>query len=245
MFLGFVFDLVVGVVIAGALGAAVILGQYVGELPDHRQLEQYRPKIPTEILDSNSQVIASLYTEYREFTPIEDIPSLVQDAFLSAEDKNFYTHTGLDPAGILRALIHNIRAMGTGERMQGASTITQQVIKNFLLDSDRTIERKLKEAVLAMRFEEQFTKDQILELYLNQIYLGAGSYGVAQRPRCISKKILISWKSMRLPILQPCPKHPMIITPTDKQNVHWHDEIGCWHKCWIMAALRDQHMKSL
>lgn len=233
MFLGFVFELVVGVVIAGALGAAVILGQYVGELPDHRQLEQYRPKIPTEILDSNSQVIASLYTEYREFTPIEDIPSLVQDAFLSAEDKNFYTHTGLDPAGILRALIHNIRAMGTGERMQGASTITQQVIKNFLLDSDRTIERKLKEAVLAMRFEEQFTKDQILELYLNQIYLGAGSYGVAAAAKVYFKKDLDQLEVHEAAYLAAMPKAPNDYHP------HRQTKRALARRNWVLAQMLD------
>jgi Membrane carboxypeptidase/penicillin-binding protein len=105
MIFGFLFDLFVGLIIAVCIGAAVILGQYVGDLPDHRQLQEYRPKIPTEISDQNGRTIASLYTEYREFTPIEEIPKLVQDAFLSAEDKNFYEHPGLDPAGILRALL--------------------------------------------------------------------------------------------------------------------------------------------
>ncbi len=235
MILGFVFDLVVGLIIAGCIGAAVILGQYVGDLPDHRQLEEYRPKIPTEISDQRGETIASLYTEYREFTPIEEIPQLVQDAFLSAEDKNFYLHPGLDPAGILRALIHNIRAMGTGERMQGASTITQQVIKNFLLDSDRTIERKLKEAVLAMRFEEQFTKDEILELYLNQIYLGAGSYGVAAASEVYFNKSLGELEPHEAAYLAATPKAPNDYHP------HRQTKRALSRRNWVLAQMLENN----
>src|SRR4029450_2347267 len=115
----------------------------------------------------------------RIYVPITAIPQCVIESFISAEDKNFYQHGGLDIQGILRAVVTNLSAMQSGRRVVGASTITQQVAKNFLLSSDQTIERKLKEAILAIRIERAFTKEQILELYLNEIYLGGGAYGVA------------------------------------------------------------------
>ena len=130
--------------------------------------------------------------------PITAIPACVIDAFISAEDKNFYQHGGLDVQGIIRAVVTNLSNLQSGRRAVGASTITQQVAKNFLLTSDQTIERKLKEAILAIRIERAFTKEQILELYLNEIYLGVGAYGVAAAAQTYWDKALQRADARRL-----------------------------------------------
>ncbi len=122
--------------------------------------------------------MAEYARERRLYLPIQAIPSLVKNAFISAEDKNFYTHAGIDPEGLARAVVSNFKNLGTGRRSAGGSTITQQVAKNFLLSNERTIDRKIKEAILSLRIEQAYSKDRILELYLNEIFLGLGAYGV-------------------------------------------------------------------
>ncbi|WP_375616226.1 MULTISPECIES: penicillin-binding protein 1A [unclassified Bartonella] len=148
-------------------------------LPDYEVLSLYEPPVMTRVHASDGRLMAEFATKHRLYLPIQSIPKLVIDAFVSAEDKNFYHHFGLDPEGLSRALINNIRNIGSGRRPEGASTITQQVAKNFLLSSETTLERKFKEAILAMRIEKTYSKDHILELYLNEIYLGRGTYGIA------------------------------------------------------------------
>ncbi len=133
----------------------------------------------TRVHAADGSLMAEFATKHRLYLPIQSIPKMLKDAFISAEDKNFYHHFGLDPEGLSRALVNNIRNIGSGKRPEGASTITQQVAKNFLLSSEATLERKLKEAILAMRIEKTYSKDHILELYLNEIYLGRGTYGIA------------------------------------------------------------------
>ena len=133
----------------------------------------------TRVHAGDGTLLAEYARERRLYLPIEVVPPLVIHAFMSAEDKNFYSHVGVDPEGILRALWSNIQHRGSGRRPQGASTITQQVAKNFFLAPDQSIVRKIKEAVLALRIEQTYSKDKILELYLNEIYLGMGNYGVA------------------------------------------------------------------
>ncbi|MFT4346945.1 penicillin-binding protein 1A [Bartonella ancashensis] len=152
---------------------------YADSLPDYKVLSLYEPPVLTRFHAADGSLMAEFATKNRLFLPIQSIPSSLQEAFISAEDKNFYSHFGLDPEGISRALVNNIMHIGSGRRLEGASTITQQVAKNFLLDSSVTFRRKLKEAILAMRIEKTYSKDHILELYLNEIYLGHGSYGVA------------------------------------------------------------------
>lgn len=208
MLLGFLIDVIFVSVLACGIGMAVMLDHYLADLPDYQKLSEYRPKTPTEIVDVHGETLASLYTEYRVFAPIENVPDVVKNAFISAEDKNFFTHPGLDPFGIARAMFFNVKALSSGARMQGASTITQQVMKNFLLDSDRTLERKLKEAVLSLRFEQHFTKEKILELYLNQIYLGAGSYGVGAAARVYFGKSLSQLAPHEAAFLAALPKAP-------------------------------------
>ena len=149
------------------------------ELPDYQVLADYEPPVMTRIHAADGGLMAEFATNRRLYLPIQSVPDLVKSAFISAEDKNFYSHFGLDPEGLARALVSNVKNIGSGRRPEGASTITQQVAKNFLLSSDATMERKIKEAILAMRIERAYSKDRILELYLNEIYLGRGAYGIA------------------------------------------------------------------
>ena len=147
-------------------------------MPNYDQLSEYKPPVISRVYASDGSLIGEFAKERRLFTPVKDMPLLVRQAFIAAEDKNFYNHPGVDLEGVLRAMMRNILRAGEGKRLQGASTITQQVMKNFLLTNERKFQRKIKEAILALRFEKAFTKDQILELYLNEIFLGARSYGV-------------------------------------------------------------------
>ncbi len=162
----------------GAIAVLLALSRFSAELPDYQQLADYDPPIVTRVLAADGRLLAEYAIEKRVFVPIRAIPEPVIDAFLSAEDKTFYTHPGIDLPGIAGAFVTNIRNFGSGRRPVGASTITQQVAKNFLLSGEVSYERKLKEAILAFRIEQTYSKDRILELYLNQIYLGQGSYGV-------------------------------------------------------------------
>src|ERR1700746_835469 len=178
-FLGFMFAASRIVCVAVAAAAAFVLWKVSKDLPDYEVLAKYEPPVMTRIHANDGSLIAEFSRERRIYVPITAIPKCVTEAFISAEDKNFYQHGGLDIQGILRAVVTNLSAMQSGRRVVGASTITQQVAKNFLLGNEQTMERKLKEAILAIRIERAFTKEQILELYLNEIYLGVGSYGVA------------------------------------------------------------------
>jgi penicillin-binding protein 1A len=149
------------------------------DLPDYAALAKYEPPVMSRVHAADGQLVAEYARERRLYLPIQAIPDRVKAAFISAEDKNFYQHAGLDYYGILRALMQNVQAYGKGERLVGASTITQQVAKNFLLTNEQSVGRKIKEAILALRIEQAYTKDKILELYLNEIFLGLGAYGVA------------------------------------------------------------------
>jgi penicillin-binding protein 1A len=163
--------------IAGAI--AWYVSGLAEDLPDYDVLAKYEPPVMTRIHAADGQLVAEYARERRLYLPIQAIPDRVKAAFLSAEDKNFYHHSGLDYYGIARAMIQNIQAYGSGQRLIGASTITQQVAKNFLLSNEQSIDRKIKEAILSLRIEQAYSKDKILELYLNEIFLGLGAYGVA------------------------------------------------------------------
>ena len=156
-----------------------ILWHFGKDLPDYRQLSKYEPSVVSRVYAENGALLKEYSIERRVFVPIDVIPNKIITAFLSAEDKDFYDHFGVDIPAILRALITNFKNYGQGKRLVGASTITQQVAKNFLLSSEVTFERKIKEAILAIRIERAFSKREILELYLNEIYLGNNSYGIA------------------------------------------------------------------
>ena len=178
-FLGFLFATGTIVFLLAAVGVAYLLWHYNKELPDYSQLQDYEPPVMTRVHAGDGSLLAEYARERRLYLPIQAIPKRVIDAFIAAEDKNFYSHGGLDFSGIGRAAVLYLQNLGSGRRPQGASTITQQVAKNFLLTNEVSFDRKIKEALIAMRIEAAYSKDKILELYLNEIYLGLGSYGIA------------------------------------------------------------------
>ncbi len=163
--------------IAAVLMVVAVFYKYGQSLPDFSKLKDYKPPVVTRVHAGDGRFLAEFAEEKRIFIPVEEIPPLVKQAFISAEDQNFYSHKGVDITAIARALINNLRH--PDQRQKGASTITQQVVKNFLLTNETTYERKIREAILAFRIENSISKDRILELYLNQIFLGYRSYGVA------------------------------------------------------------------
>ena len=213
--LGWLFSsFAIGLVFA-VLGVAGLVYYYGRDLPGPKQLEDYQPKLLSRVYSSDGTKIAEYATEDRIFMPISEVPDLVKEAFISAEDKHFYEHPGIDMVGILKALARYAvsRAEGHDERLSGASTITQQVMKNFLLDSDRSLERKIKEAILSVRFDGTLSKDQILELYLNEIYLGAGSYGIAAAAQNYFGKRLDQLTPEEAAYLAALPKAPSDLNP--------------------------------
>ena len=157
----------------------IVLWSYSNNIPDYKFLKNYKPPVSSKVYSGNGDLVADFSKEKRVFVPYNSIPKNVIYSFLSAEDKNFFSHPGVDAKGVLRAVINNISNLISSKRLEGASTITQQVAKNFLLTNEVSLNRKIKEAILAFRIERALTKERILELYLNQIYLGSGAYGVA------------------------------------------------------------------
>ena len=186
------------------------------ELPDYLQLAKYEPSVTTRLYAGDGQLMMEYAAEKRLFVPEEKIPSLVKNAFIAAEDKKFYSHFGVDPIGIIRAFADNLKNIGSGKRPAGASTITQQVAKNFLLSSELSYKRKIKEALLAMRMEQAFTKQHILELYLNEIYLGNRSYGVAAAALNYFGKSLDELSIEEAAYLAALPKGPNNYNPRTK-----------------------------
>jgi penicillin-binding protein 1A len=178
-FISWLFSVSVLLVLAGIGSGFFVLHQVSKNLPDFDVLKNYEPPILSRVYAGDGRLLATFAAEQRIFVPINEIPQKVKDAFLSAEDKDFYTHPGVDIFGIGRAVLTNIREIGGSRRPVGASTITQQVAKNMLLSNEVSISRKLKEAILAFRIENVLPKDRILEIYLNQIFLGQHSYGIA------------------------------------------------------------------
>ncbi len=226
-FLGWSFGAGVFLFLLGSAGAGYMLWQISKDLPDYESLAKYEPPVMTRIHAHDGSLIAEYARERRIFVPINTIPKEVVAAFLSAEDKRFYEHGGLDLQSIGRAVFKLIEAKATGStrRTEGASTITQQVAKNFLLTSDRTMDRKLKEAILAIRIERAYSKDKILELYLNEIYLGIGAYGVAAASLAYFSKELKDLTIEEVAYLAALPKAPNNYHPfrqteraTDRRN---------------------------
>jgi penicillin-binding protein 1A len=178
-FMGFLFTAGTIVFLVGVAAVAGLLWHYSKDLPDYSQLQDYEPAVMTRVHASDGSLLAEYARERRLYIPIQAVPKLVISAFVAAEDKSFYEHNGIDFQGIMRAGLLYVENFGSGRRPQGASTITQQVAKNFLLTNEATFSRKIREALLAMKIERTFSKQKILELYLNEIYLGVGAYGVA------------------------------------------------------------------
>jgi len=205
-FFGALFSFATNGAVFGALAAGGVFWVYSQDLPSHERLANYTPKTISRIYSGEGRMIDEFAEERRLFTPAEEIPDLVKNAFISAEDKNFYLHKGYDARGIAAALIEAARSRG--QNLRGASTITQQVMKNFLLSGDRRIERKIKEVILATRLEETLSKDKILELYLNEIFLGQNSYGVTAAAQSYFNKTLSELEPHEAAMLAAMPKAP-------------------------------------
>ncbi|MGA8961578.1 MAG: transglycosylase domain-containing protein, partial [Pseudolabrys sp.] len=178
-FFGFLFAAGTILFVVGVAAAAGLLWHFSKDLPDYSQLQDYEPPVMTRVHAGDGSLVGEYARERRLYIPIQAVPKLVINAFLAAEDKNFYEHGGLDFTGIARAAVVYLQNYGSSRRPQGASTITQQVAKNFLLSNELSMSRKVKEEMLALKIERTYSKDKILELYLNEIYLGLGAYGIA------------------------------------------------------------------
>jgi len=208
--LGWLFGFGIFVALAVGIGGAVYINQVAANLPDYTVLKDYQPPVTTRVHAADGTLLAEYARERRLFQPIETIPPLLTHAFISAEDKDFYNHHGISVDGILRALRDNIlaRANGDDSIQGGGSTITQQVAKNFFLTPDQSINRKIQEAILAIRIDSTFSKDKILELYLNEIFLGLNSYGVAAAALNYFDKALYQLDLSEMAYLAGLPKGP-------------------------------------
>lgn len=205
-------------VIVAMIGVFAVFKHYGSDLPDIDQLQTYEPPIVSRVYAGNGQLLAEFAEEKRVFVPIENIPELVKNSFIAAEDQNFYTHQGVDLTAVARAIVINLRNVGSNRRLVGASTITQQVAKNFLLTNEVSYERKIKEAILAYRMEKALSKDRLLELYLNEIYLGQRSYGVAAAALIYFNKSLDELSIAEAAYLAALPKAPNNYHPIKKKE---------------------------
>ena len=196
-----------------------ILWSFSNNIPDYKFLKNYKPPVSSKMYSGNGDLVADFSKEKRIFVPYSAIPENVINSFLSAEDKNFFSHPGVDAKGILRAVINNIKNIMTSKRLEGASTITQQVAKNFLLTNEVSLNRKIKEAILAFRIERALSKERILELYLNQIYLGSGAYGVAAASLEYFDKSIKELDYSESALLAALPKAPSRYNPYKDVNL--------------------------
>jgi penicillin-binding protein 1A len=214
---GFLFKtalvLAVAIGLAGAGAGWALYRSVAADLPDYSWLADYQPPQMSRIYAADSRLMAELAQERRVFVPIEAIPQRLQQAFVSAEDQNFWTHPGVDPVAIARAVMVNVESFGSGRRPIGASTITQQVAKNMLVGADRTLARKVREAILAFRIEDAMPKARILEIYLNEIFLGQQAYGVAAAAQGYFNKSLDELTVAEMAFLAALPKAPNNYNP--------------------------------
>jgi penicillin-binding protein 1A len=212
-FLGFLFAAGTVVFLVGVAATAGMIWHYSKDLPDYSQLQDYEPAVMTRVHASDGALLAEYSKERRLYLPIQAVPKMVINAFLAAEDKNFYEHGGIDFQGMARAAVLFAQNYGSNKRPQGASTITQQVAKNFLLTNEVSFTRKIKEALLAMRIERTYSKDKILELYLNEIYLGLSAYGVAAASLVYFDKSVNELTIAEAAYLAALPKAPSSLHP--------------------------------
>ncbi|UFS77846.1 penicillin-binding protein 1A [Tardiphaga sp. 37S4] len=217
-FLGFLFAAGTVVFLVGVAAAAGLIWHYSKDLPDYSQLQDYEPPVMTRVHAADGALLGEYSKERRLYLPIQAVPKLVINAFLAAEDKNFYEHGGLDYSGMARAMVLYAQNLGSNRRPQGASTITQQVAKNFLLTNEVSFTRKIKEALLAMRIERTYSKDKILELYLNEIYLGLGAYGIAAASLVYFDKSVNELTVSEAAYLAALPKAPSSLHPIKNRD---------------------------
>ena len=207
-------------------------------LPDYKKLSNYQPPISSRVYSKNNKLIAEYALEKRLFIPHDSIPEKVINSFLSAEDKNFFSHPGVDAKGILRAVLNNLKNIAQNKRLEGASTITQQVAKNFLLTNEVSMKRKIKEAILAFRIERAYTKERILELYLNQIYLGQGTYGIAAASLEYFDKSIKDLNYSEAALLAALPKAP------SKYNPYRYPDLAKFRRNLVLENLADNNFIS-
>ena len=212
-FLRNIFILITSFILLSAILIISVLWTYSNDLPDYKFLKSYKPPVSSKVYSGNGDLVADFSQEKRVFVPFNSIPKNVINAFLSAEDKNFFKHPGVDAKGVIRAVINNISNILSSKRLEGASTITQQVAKNFLLTNEVSLNRKIKEAILAFRIERALSKERILELYLNQIYLGSGAYGVAAASLEYFDKSIKDLNYSEAALLAALPKAPSRYNP--------------------------------
>ena len=214
-----IFILFLSVSLITIISIFVILWTFSNNIPDYKFLKNYKPPVSSKVYSGNGELVADFSKEKRIFIPFSAIPKKVVNAFLSAEDKNFFSHPGVDAKGVMRAVFNNIKNIMTSKRLEGASTITQQVAKNFLLTNEVSINRKIKEAILAFRIERALNKERILELYLNQIYLGSGAYGVAAASLEYFDKSIKELDYAEAALLAALPKAPSRYNPYQNKDL--------------------------
>ena len=224
--------IVTSILLSGVLVLSV-LWSFSNNIPDYKFLKNYKPPVSSKVYSGDGTLVADFSREKRVFVPYESIPTNVINSFLSAEDKNFFTHPGVDAKGVLRAVINNVSNILQSKRLEGASTITQQVAKNFLLTNEVSINRKIKEAILAFRIERALSKQRILELYLNQIYLGGGAYGVAAASLEYFDKSIKDLSYEESALLAALPKAP------SKYNPYRNIELAKFRRDLVLKNLQD------
>jgi penicillin-binding protein 1A len=212
-----------------------VLWTYSNKLPDYKFLKNYKPSVSSKVYSGEGVLISDFSTEKRIFVPFNAIPKKIIYSFLSSEDKNFFKHPGVDAKGVLRAIKNNIFNLIKSNRLEGASTITQQVAKNFLLSNEVSLDRKIKEAILAFRIERALTKERILELYLNQIYLGEGSYGIASASLRYFDKPIGELNYSESALLAALPKAP------SKYNPYKNKELATYRRNLVIKNLYDNN----
>jgi len=217
-FMGFLFAAGTVVFLVGVGAVAGLIWHFSKDLPDYSQLQDYEPPVMTRVHAVDGSLLGEYAKERRLYLPIQAVPKLVINAFLAAEDKNFYEHGGIDYTGMARAGVLYLQNFGSNRRPQGASTITQQVAKNFLLTNEVSFSRKIKEALLAMRIEKTYSKDKILELYLNEIYLGLGAYGIAAASLVYFDKSVNELTVAEASYLAALPKMPATLHPVRNRD---------------------------
>ena len=208
-----IFIVIFTLILLSIFSVIAVLWAFSNNLPDYKFLKNYKPPVSSKVYSGDGELVNDFSTEKRIFVPYNAISEKVINSFLSAEDKNFYSHPGVDAKGVLRATINNISNIITSKRLEGASTITQQVAKNFLLTNEVSLNRKIKEAILAFRIERALSKERILELYLNQIYLGGGAYGVASASLEYFDKPISELNYYEAALLAALPKAPSRYNP--------------------------------
>jgi penicillin-binding protein 1A len=234
-FMGFLFTAGTIVFLVGVTAVAGLLWHYSKDLPDYSQLQDYEPAVMTRVHASDGSLLAEYAHERRLYIPIQAVPKLVINAFVAAEDKSFYEHNGIDFQGIMRAGMAFVQNYGSGRRPQGASTITQQVAKNFLLTNELKFSRKIREALLAMKIERTFSKPKILELYLNEIYLGVGAYGVAAASLLYFDKSVHELTIPEAAYLAALPKGP------NNYNPFRHHDEAIARRNYVIERMAEDH----